>query len=194
MVITFTLQAAYSGATYVAGPFNISGTTNTGTVTQLATGLTKTQLLTGYTITGISDATTGGTINSTGTCSNSIPWLAANPTSTPTPTPTSTPIPGVTLTAMQAQGPYQTCTAACSAYNSNQSFTTFYITEANLNNLTSLSGTMYNQNIASASNYASTGWYYHNSGYMFQILTDGEADPSINLCNVDNSCGGSVIN
>lgn len=90
MVITFTLQAAYSGSTYVAGPFNISGTTNTGTVTQLATGLTKTQLLTGYTITGISDATTGGTINSTGTCSTSVPWLA---NSTPTPTPTSTPTP-----------------------------------------------------------------------------------------------------
>ena len=90
MVITFTLQAAYSGSTYVAGPFNISGTTNTGTVTQLATGITKTQLLTGHTITGISDATTGGTINSTGTCTNSIPWLA---NSTPTPTPTSTPTP-----------------------------------------------------------------------------------------------------
>jgi hypothetical protein len=90
MVITFTLQAAYSGSTYVAGPFNISGTTNTGTVTQLATGLTKTQLLTGHTITGISDATTGGTINSTGTCSTSVPWLA---NSTPTPTPTSTPTP-----------------------------------------------------------------------------------------------------
>ena len=90
MVITFTLQAAYSGSTYVAGPFKISGTTNTGTVTELATGITKTQLLTGHTITGISDATTGGTINSTGTCTNSIPWLA---NSTPTPTPTSTPTP-----------------------------------------------------------------------------------------------------
>ena len=84
MVITFTLQAAYSGATYVAGPFNISGTTNTGTVTELATGLTKTQLLTGYTISDINDATTGGTINSTGTCSNSVPWLA-NPVVEPIP-------------------------------------------------------------------------------------------------------------
>jgi hypothetical protein len=84
MVITFTLQAAYSGATYVAGPFNISGTTNTGTVTELATGLTKNQLLTGYTISDINDATTGGTINSTGTCSNSVPWLA-NPVVEPTP-------------------------------------------------------------------------------------------------------------
>ena len=101
MVITFTLQAAYSGSTYVAGPFNISGTTNTGTVTQLATGITKTQLLTGHTITGISDATTGGTINSTGTCTNSIPWLA-NPT--PTPTPTSTPTPTPTSTGGSGGG------------------------------------------------------------------------------------------
>lgn len=76
MVITFTLQAAYSGATYVAGPFNISGTTNTGTVTELANNISKATLLTGYTISNINDATTGGTINSTGTCSNSIPWLA----------------------------------------------------------------------------------------------------------------------
>lgn len=76
MVITFTLQAAYSGATYVAGPFNISGTTNTGTVTELANNISKATLLTGYTISDINDATTGGTINSTGTCSNSIPWLA----------------------------------------------------------------------------------------------------------------------
>jgi hypothetical protein len=77
MVITFTLQAAYSGATYVAGPFNISGTTNTGTVTELANNISKATLLTGYTISNINDATTGGTINSTGTCTNSIPWLAS---------------------------------------------------------------------------------------------------------------------
>lgn len=76
MVITFTLQAAYSGATYVAGPFNISGTTNTGTVTELASNISKATLLTGYTISDINDATTGGTIQSVGTCSNSISWLA----------------------------------------------------------------------------------------------------------------------
>jgi len=135
MVITFTLQAAYSGATYVAGPFNISGTTNTGTVTQLATGLTKTQLLTGYTITGISDATTGGTINSTGTCSTSVPWLA-NPTPTPTPTPTSTATPTPTPTPTQTgitycysdgsqvvQGPFSTlqeCQNAAGSYVCSQ--------------------------------------------------------------------------
>jgi hypothetical protein len=101
MVITFTLQAAYSGATYVAGPFNISGTTNTGTVTELATGLTKTQLLTGYTISNINDATTGGTINSTGTCTNSIPWLA-NPE--PEPNPTSYDCISETCTVVEGTG------------------------------------------------------------------------------------------
>jgi hypothetical protein len=78
MVITFTLQAAYSGATYVAGPFNISGTTNTGTVTELANNISKSTLLAGYTISNIDDATTGGTIQSIGTCSNTISW-SANP-------------------------------------------------------------------------------------------------------------------
>jgi len=57
MVVTFTLQNQYSGATYVAGPFNISGTTSGNVTTQLATGVTKTQLLTGHTITGVSDMT-----------------------------------------------------------------------------------------------------------------------------------------
>ena len=94
---------------------------------------------------------------------------------------------------MQAQGPYQDCTNACSAYNSLQSFTTFYITEANLNNLTSLQGSMYTQNTASSSFEASAGWYYHNSGYMFQIGLNGVAQTTMNQCNVDNTCGGGVI-
>lgn len=191
MQITFTLSSSYTGSTYVAGPFNISGTTSAGTSYWLATGVTKTQLTTGYTINTAFETLTGGTIASTGTCSTTQPWYVTAPSPTPTPTATDS---GAILTGIQAQGPYQTCTNACSAFNSNQSFTTFYITEANLNSLTSLSGTMYNQNIASPSNYASAGWYYHNSGYMFQILTNGVADPSVNMCNVDNSCGGSVIN
>ena len=115
MVITFTLQAAYSGSTYVAGPFNISGTTNTGTVTQLATGITKTQLLTGHTITAISDATTGGTINSTGTCTNSIPWLA---NSAPTPTPTTTTV-GPTLTPLPLYGFFRSNPASVSSGHCN---------------------------------------------------------------------------
>lgn len=84
MVITFTLQSLYSGTTYVAGPFNISGVTNTGTVTELAANVSKATLLTGVTISNISDATTGGTITSLGTCSNSISWSVTGTSSNPT--------------------------------------------------------------------------------------------------------------
>lgn len=86
MTVTFTLSPLYTGATYVAGPFNIFAVTNTGASTQVGTGVTKEELATGHTISGISDATTGGTINSTGTCTNSYPWYV----STPEPTPTAT--------------------------------------------------------------------------------------------------------
>lgn len=82
MVITFTLQPTYSGSTYVAGPFNISGVTNTGTVTELASNVSKATLLAGLQITDISDSTTGGTITSIGTCSNSISWVT-NPQDCP---------------------------------------------------------------------------------------------------------------
>jgi hypothetical protein len=190
MTVTFTLGSLYTGATYVAGPFNIFAVTNTGASTQVGTGVTKAQLATGHTISGISDATTGGTVNSTGTCTNSYPWYVETPTATPTPTATES---GATLTAMQAQGPYSTCTEACSAFNNDQSFTTYYITEANLNNLASLSGTMYTQNIASSSYEASAGWYYHTSGNMFQILSDGVAYAGTSQCNGDNTCGMNEI-
>jgi hypothetical protein len=112
-----------------------------------------------------------------------------------TPTPTPTPIlVDVILTSMQAQGPYQSCDNACSAYNSNQSFTTFYITESDLNALTSLQGTMYTQNTASFSFEASAGWYYHNSGYMFEIGTSGVANTATFLCDENGICDGGVIN
>ena len=88
MVVTFTLQNQYSGTTYVAGPFNISGTTSGNITTELATGVTKAELLTGYTISGLSDLTTGGTIASTGVCTTTQQWQAY-PSATPTPTTTS---------------------------------------------------------------------------------------------------------
>lgn len=88
MVITFTLQSIYSGATYVAGPFDISGTTSGGVTTLLGDNISKASLLTGVTISDIDDATTGGTIQSVdGTCSNSIQWLVTGNEPTPTPTP-----------------------------------------------------------------------------------------------------------
>ncbi len=89
MVVTFTLRNQYSGATYVAGPFNISGTTSGNVTTELATGVTKAQLLTGHTISGVSDLTTGGTIASTGVCTTTQQWQAY-PSPTPTPTSSTT--------------------------------------------------------------------------------------------------------
>lgn len=92
MIVTFTLQSLYSDPLYVAGPFNISGTTSGNATTELASGLTKDDLLTGYTINGVDDLTTGGTIASTGVCTNTQPWttgIAPAPTATPTVTPSA---------------------------------------------------------------------------------------------------------
>jgi hypothetical protein len=79
MRLTFTLQSAYTGATYVAGPFNISGTTSAGTTYWLATGVTKTQLTTGHSINTIYETLTGGTIASTGTCTTTRSWQISEP-------------------------------------------------------------------------------------------------------------------
>lgn len=74
MIVTFTLNSAYTGATYEAGPFNISGTTNLNVTTELAAGISKSEMITGYTINNVDDSITGGTIQSTGTCTNTQPW------------------------------------------------------------------------------------------------------------------------
>jgi hypothetical protein len=78
MNVTFTLTGG--SASTAAGPFNISGTTSGDVTSQLATGITKSQLLTGYTINSVNDAITGGTIASTGTCSTTTNW-SVTPTS-----------------------------------------------------------------------------------------------------------------
>ena len=82
MNITFTLTAATSGTTQ-SGNFNISGTTSGGQVNGvfIASGITKAQLTTGYTATGLSDSITGGTIASTGSdtggyCTTQVQWYA----------------------------------------------------------------------------------------------------------------------
>jgi hypothetical protein len=72
MDITFTLQAGFSGTQ--ADNFNISGVTSSGTNTLLASGVTKTQLTNGHTI-DVNPTITGGTITSTGLCTNSVNWL-----------------------------------------------------------------------------------------------------------------------
>ena len=79
MTLTFTLQSAYTGATYVAGPFNISGHTSGGADYQLATGITKSQLTTGYSINTVYETITGGTIVSTGSCNTSVNWQISTP-------------------------------------------------------------------------------------------------------------------
>jgi hypothetical protein len=84
MRLTFTLQSAYTGSTYVAGPFNISGRTSGGVNYQLSTGVTKTQLTTGHTVDTIYETITGGTIVSTGSCNTSQPWSLTPPPTTST--------------------------------------------------------------------------------------------------------------
>lgn len=128
MTVTFTLSSLYTGSTYVAGPFNIFAVTNLGASTQVGTAVTKAELATGHTISGISDATTGGTVNSTGTCTNSYPWYVEtpDPTSTPSPSPTAT----ATATtycytdgSAVVQGPFlsfEECQAAAGSYVCDQ--------------------------------------------------------------------------
>jgi hypothetical protein len=91
MTVTFTLTSGSSGT--AAGPFNISGTTSGGALNGvlIATGVLKTELSTGHSISNISETITGGTIASTGTCTTTTPWLVIAATATPTPTPTATP-------------------------------------------------------------------------------------------------------
>jgi hypothetical protein len=77
MTVTFTLTTSLTDA----GPFNISGTTSGGALNgeSIATGVTKQQLLTGYTVTNINDTITGGTIASTGTCTTTDTWSVTPP-------------------------------------------------------------------------------------------------------------------
>jgi uncharacterized delta-60 repeat protein len=68
MDIKFTLQPQYAASQYVAGPFNLSGITSGNVTYSLATGITKSQLLTGYTVSTIYPIVRG-TIQSFGSCS-----------------------------------------------------------------------------------------------------------------------------
>jgi hypothetical protein len=85
MDITFTLQAGFTGTQ--ADDFTISGVTNSGTNTLLASNVTKTQLINGYTI-DVSPTITGGTITSAGVCTNSVQWYAFGDPTPPPPDPT----------------------------------------------------------------------------------------------------------
>ena len=99
--VTITLNAAYTGTTE-ADDFTIVGKHANGSPADenLATGVTKAELTAGVTYT-IADTITGGTVTSTGVCTNSVSWQGlgglVEVTPTPTPTPTRTPLPGITL-------------------------------------------------------------------------------------------------
>ena len=80
MVLIFTLKSLYTGSTYVAGPFDIFATTSGGVTTLIGNNISKPTLAAGVTISGVDDATTGGTVQSVdGTCSNSVPWSLTPP-------------------------------------------------------------------------------------------------------------------
>ena len=90
--VTFTLSPAYTGTT-VADDFTIIG--NPGNVT-IATAVSKTDLTNGVTYT-VDDTITGGTVTSTGVCTNSVAWTGwAGPGENVGPSepdgPTATPI------------------------------------------------------------------------------------------------------
>jgi len=76
--VTFTLNAAYTGTTE-ADNFTIIGKHCNGTPsdTIIATNVTKAQLTAGV-IYQVADTVSGGTVTSTGTCTNSVPWTGLN--------------------------------------------------------------------------------------------------------------------
>lgn len=72
--VTFTLNSAFTGTTE-ADSFTIVGKHANGSPadTTIDTGVSKADLTAGVTYTVV-DTITGGTITSTGTCTNSVPW------------------------------------------------------------------------------------------------------------------------
>jgi hypothetical protein len=118
MNVEFKLSAATSGTT-ASTAFNISGTTSSNVVSELATGVTKSQLTTGYTINGVNDAITGGTIASISpsTCTGfTATWSVIQPTPTPTPTVTPTPTGIPSYEYAITQNSFSTRLEACSDF------------------------------------------------------------------------------
>jgi|LauGreDrversion4_2_1035121.scaffolds.fasta_scaffold631020_1 hypothetical protein len=83
VLITLTLAGADTG------PFNIYSDSD-GYTTPLATGVSKSALLSGYSLAGVPNDATIIRVTSTGTCTNSIDMLIANTTTTTTTSTTST--------------------------------------------------------------------------------------------------------
>lgn len=76
MTVTFTLNSAYLGTE--AGPFNISGTTNSNVVTQIVVNASLEDLIGGITMSGIDDDTISFTIESVGTCTTFVTKLVSS--------------------------------------------------------------------------------------------------------------------
>jgi hypothetical protein len=91
--VTISLNSAYTGTTQ-ADDFTIVAKHANGSPSDdtLATGVTKAQLTSGVTYT-VADTVTGGTVTSTGVCTNAVTWTGLN-ASTPSPTPNPTATPG----------------------------------------------------------------------------------------------------
>ena len=88
--VTFTLSPAFTGTTE-ADLFTIIGKHCNGNPADktIDTGVTKADLITGVTYT-IAATISGGTITSTGDCTNSVNWTGLACEGDPSPTPTAT--------------------------------------------------------------------------------------------------------
>lgn len=84
--VTFTLNALYTGTTQATN-FTIIGQHSGGTPAayNIASGVTAAVLAAGVTYT-VPNTVTGGTVTSTGDCTNSVNWTGLAPSPTPTPT------------------------------------------------------------------------------------------------------------
>lgn len=114
MEILFSLQSQYINT--LADNFTIFGTTSGNVTIQLASNITKAQLISGYVLDLQTPNITGGTVCSTGVCTNCVPWVIQTPIESPgegpvqTQTPTPTPTPTTELSLSQTPTPTSTVT------------------------------------------------------------------------------------
>lgn len=89
--VTFTMQSQFTGTTE-ADNFTIVGIHCNGSPanTTIATGVSKQDLINGVTY-QVADTISGGTVTSTGTCPNSVPWAGLDNCEGDTPEPTPSP-------------------------------------------------------------------------------------------------------
>jgi len=101
MVVLLTITAGLD-----TGPFDIYSNA-TGTFVIVETGISKAQLVAGYTCSIMPDGTTVVRVKSVGTCTNFVDATITYPTPTPTPsqTPNSTPSPTPTRTPTPTPNP-----------------------------------------------------------------------------------------